>query len=63
MSALVWWLIPIGATILAVLWAMHRARPERPAEADDAMIGLRRFQQAMSRPMPGDSEYTPDRRR
>ena len=63
MSALVWWLIPIGATILAVLWAMYRARPERPVEAHDAMVDLRRFQQAMTRPMPGDRETTPDRRR
>ena len=51
-SALLWWLIPIGATILAVAWAMYRARPERPTEAIEGMEHLRRMQLAMERPLP-----------
>jgi len=59
-SALLWWLIPIGATILAVAWAMYRARPERPTEAIEGMEHLRRMQLAMERPLPQES---PDKRR
>ena len=33
MSALIWWLFPISATVIAVLWATLRARPEKPTEA------------------------------
>jgi hypothetical protein len=51
-SALLWWLIPIGATVLAVAWAMYRARPERPTEAIEGMEHLRRMQLAMERPLP-----------
>jgi len=59
-SALLWWLIPIGATVLAVAWAMYRARPERPTEAIEGMEHLRRMQLAMERPLPQES---PDKRR
>lgn len=59
MSALAWWLIPIGATILAILWAMFRARPEKPAEAHAGMAGLRRLADAMERPMPSDQIRQP----
>lgn len=55
MSALLWWLIPIGATVLAVAWAMYRARPERPTEAIEGMEHLRRMQLAMERPLPQES--------
>ena len=51
-SVLLWWLIPIGITVLAVLWAALRARPARPAAGHDGMAGLRRFQDAMERPLP-----------
>ncbi len=60
-SVLLWWLIPIGITVLAVLWAMFRARPEKPIEAEDGMAQLRRFQDAMERPLPNDG-VTDDRR-
>lgn len=52
MSALAWWLIPIGATVLAVLFVMLRSRPEKPTTAEDSMERLRRMQEAMERPMP-----------
>jgi hypothetical protein len=59
-SALAWWLIPIGATILAILWATLRARPAKPTEGQDGMAGLRRFQDAMERPLPVEHR-DPDR--
>ena len=52
MSALIWWLFPISATVIAVLWATLRARPEKPAEATKGMANLRRLADAMERPMP-----------
>ncbi len=52
MSALAWWLIPLGATVLAVLFVMLRSRPAKPTTAEDSMERLRRMQQAMERPMP-----------
>jgi len=51
-SALAWWLIPVVATVLAVLFVMLRSRPAKPTTAEDAMERLRRMQEAMDRPMP-----------
>ena len=52
MSALAWWLIPVGATVLAVLFVMLRSRPSKPSTAEDSMQRLKRMQEAMDRPMP-----------
>ncbi len=52
MSALAWWLIPLAATVLALLWAAWRSRPRRPADAHVAMEDRARFKQAMERPLP-----------
>lgn len=54
MSALAWWLIPIGATVLAVLFVMLRGRPSKPSTAEDGMTSLRRMQEAMERPLPDE---------
>jgi len=51
-STLAWWLIPVGATLLAIGWAAFTSRPRKPAPAKDAMEGLRRFGDAMERPLP-----------
>lgn len=51
-----WWLIPIGATVLAVLYVTYRSRPDKPIDAHDAMERLRRMQDAMERPMPQHDE-------
>ncbi|HAN71461.1 MAG TPA: hypothetical protein DCQ36_07715 [Actinobacteria bacterium] len=59
MSALAWWLIPIGATVLAVTFVILRGRPQKPTTAEDSMASLRRMQQAMERPMPRDSASPP----
>ena len=52
MSALMWWLITICATFLAVGYAMYRGRPDRPMDGQEGMQTLRAFQEAMNRPMP-----------
>lgn len=52
MSALAWWLIPVGATVLAVLFVMLRSRPAKPTTAEDSMVQLKRMQEAMDRPLP-----------
>ena len=61
MSALLWWLIPIGATIIAVLWVSLRSRPAKPMDGHDGMARLRRFQHAMERPLPQDRDASADR--
>jgi hypothetical protein len=53
-SALAWWLIPIGATILAVGFVMLRSRPTKPMTAEDGMTSLKRMQEAMERPLPDE---------
>ncbi len=53
-SALAWWLIPIGATVLAVLFVMFRSRPTKPASVEDGMTSLKRMAQAMERPLPDE---------
>lgn len=60
MSALVWWLIPIVATVLAVLFVMLRSRPAKPTTTEDAMEGLRRMQEAMERPLPTNIRVVDD---
>jgi hypothetical protein len=54
LSALAWWLIPLVATVLAVAFVALRSRPAKPTTADDGMDRMRRMQQAMERPMPGE---------
>jgi hypothetical protein len=56
-----WWLIPIGATILAIAWAMLRSRPARPISTDESMDSLRRMQAALNRQMPGIDRSDPER--
>ena len=56
MSALAWWLIPLGATVLAVAFVALRSRPSKPTTAEDSMERLRRMREAMERPMPSQGE-------
>jgi hypothetical protein len=53
-SALAWWLIPLVATVLAVLFVTLRSRPAKPT---NAMERLRRMQEAMERPMPPSGNF------
>lgn len=54
MATLMWWLIPIGATVLAVLFVMLRGRPTKPTTARDSMENMQRMQRAMERPLPSN---------
>lgn len=56
-----WLLIPIGATLLAIAWAMLRSRPTRPISADEGIDSLRRMQDAMNRQLPGADRSEPER--
>jgi hypothetical protein len=42
-----WWSIPIGATLLAVLWAAWASRPKPPADTHDSLQSHQRFRAAM----------------
>lgn len=63
-QTLAWWLIPLAATALAIAWVALRSRPRKPTGAARAMDDLRRFQDAMERPLPPSEQIsTPPRRR
>ncbi|MGI9196502.1 MAG: hypothetical protein ACR2KE_03470 [Candidatus Nanopelagicales bacterium] len=59
MSALLWWLIPVGATLLALAWAALRSRPRRPADTHASLGDMARFRAAMRRPLPDSDEVPP----
>ncbi len=52
-SVLAWWLIPLGLTMIALGWALFRARPRKPLEIDEAIAVRNRVREALERPMPG----------
>ena len=52
MSVLLWWLVPVAATLLALAWVGLRSRPSKPVDAQQGMADLERFRQAMSKPLP-----------
>ena len=51
-EAMAWWLIPIVATLLAVVWVSWRARPRRPVDPHESLAAHRRFTEALSPPTP-----------
>jgi len=53
-SALLWWLIPIGATLLALAWAASRNRPRRSVGTHESLGDMARFRAAMRKPMPAE---------
>lgn len=53
MSALLWWLIPLGATLLALMWAAWRSRPQRAVDMHTSIGNQARFNAAMRRSVPG----------
>lgn len=56
MSTLAWWLIPLGATLLALVWAAARSRPRRTVDPHASIADMARFRAAMRRPLPdGDA--------
>ena len=54
MSALLWWLIPLGATLIALAWATARSRPRRMADTHETVGDMARFRAAMRKPLPAD---------
>jgi hypothetical protein len=57
-EALAWWLIPITATLLAVVWVTWRNRPRRPADAHETLAAHRRFTAALERTEQRDTPTT-----
>jgi len=61
---MVWWLIPVIATVVAVAWVTWVNRPRPPADTHDSLREHERFKQAMERtdplrpsaPAPGDDD-------
>jgi hypothetical protein len=52
MQVLAWLLIPLAATILAIVWVRWRSRAPRPADPEQGMEDMARFREAMSKPLP-----------
>ncbi len=52
MDVLRWLLIPLAATVLALLWTSWRSRDRKPADAEQGMEDMARFRQAMAKPLP-----------
>ena len=49
---MLWWLIPITATLLAVAWVSWNGRPRRPADPHDTLKAHQRFTEALASPGP-----------
>lgn len=49
---LAWLLVPLGVTVLALLWFGWRARPKGPGDAHEGVADMARFREAMARPLP-----------
>lgn len=47
MAALWWWVIPVTATLLAILWAGWVSRPRTKQEAINSVETYERFRSAM----------------
>ncbi len=50
MAALAWWALPIGATLLAVLWMMIARRQRPPADTHETVEDYARFRAALAGP-------------
>ena len=48
MAAIAWWAIPIGATLIAVLWTSWLSRPRGPEDVHDTVKNYERFRAALS---------------
>lgn len=59
MAAVAWWLIPITATLLAIVWVTWINRPRKPADAHDTLAEHRRFKDALERSEASDAHSTP----
>jgi hypothetical protein len=62
MQALVWWLVPLAAFLLALAWVSVRNRPRPPADPHESMAEHERFRQAMQSPVAEPSPLRARRR-
>jgi hypothetical protein len=51
-KALAWWLIPLVATAMAVVWVTWVSRPRRRAGTHESLAEHQRFLAALSQPAP-----------
>jgi cytochrome c-type biogenesis protein CcmH/NrfF len=62
-TALAWWLIPLVATAMAVVWVTWVSRPRRRADTHESLAEHQRFLAALSQPAsapaPASPEWTP----
>jgi hypothetical protein len=49
MQAMAWWLVPLFAFVVAVVWVSIANRPRPPADPRDSVAEHERFRQAMGR--------------
>ena len=52
MEILGWLLIPLAATVLALLWISWHNRDRKPVDAEQGMEDMARFRAAMAKPLP-----------
>jgi len=52
MEILGWLLIPLAATVLALLWISWRHRDRKPVDPEQGMEDMARFRAAMAKPLP-----------
>jgi len=52
MSVLVWWAIPIGATLSTILWFGLRNRAATPEQQRQGIAELEAMRTALSKPLP-----------
>gem|GEM_PF-1210780 len=56
LSALVWWLIPIGAVSLTLLWFAWKYRPRKTPQPDEGIKRRELMREAMKRSMPSQPD-------
>ena len=49
MDAMLWWIIPIMATLGAMAWVRFSSRERGPVEPEDSMAAHQKFSAAMER--------------
>jgi len=52
MSAIFWWVIPLVATIAAIVYVTWRGRPKPPEDTHEAMEARERFRRAIESDTP-----------
>jgi hypothetical protein len=62
MQAMAWWLVPLVAFVLAIVWVSIANRPRPPADPHDSVAEHERFIEALERPLgeTGSASRLPD---